>query len=197
MKKTILALMIMMTLFMMTACGGGTADNQGGGDAPEPSDEPVESTDVSEDALAFPIDDTVLTFDIDDSIESLHYKSSYELEQNWGSYKNPIYYSLIYSGPSYFEIRMEFDSGDTLDDMIEECTEGEFDDPDLNALKEQTTEINGLTWHYFTHVDDEHRWTEYWYEGDDGLYNITFFTRSDTALDLDELAEVFFNGVTF
>ena len=186
MKKTIFAIMITLTLLIMTACGGSSDSQETPEDSVEASNE---LTSEASDELTFTIDDTVLTFDTDAPLNNLNYKTSSSLRESWGSYNSPIYLDLIYEAESYFSIHLEYDAGTLYD-----YTDGEISD--LSEKTGQTVEINDITWYRTESKTEEKENVNYWYVDDEGVYIIGFHKHLDSPVDLDELARVFMSGVT-
>ena len=188
MKKTIITIMLILSLLMMSACGTSSDSQEVPEDTGETSNE-LTSDEQTSDELTFAIDDTVLIFDTDAPLNNLNYKTSSWLRESWGSHNNPIFLDLIYEAESYFKINLEYDGGTLYD-----YTDGQISD--LSEMTDQTVEINDITWYYTESKNEEYENTAFWYVDDEGVYRIGFRKNLDSPVDLDELARVFMSGVT-
>ena len=169
-KKILLLLFAIVSLFIMTGCGNSNSSS-------------------SSKSNTFKIKDVSLVFDQDSEFHDFKYKNIKDLEPDeskqaaYLEYKN----SNIYNGRFLFRISLSFTN---------ELSLKEF----LDGHKSEKVKVNGITWEKVNlnnKVDNKDTMAiVYATEKNSTVYAVSTTAFKEANVDIEELSNIFINGVT-
>ena len=136
----------------------------------------------------FLVGDTSLKFDIDKTFIDFNYKTAEGIRVDETKLESNLYYENknIYDGEFVFIISTSVIKNYSFDDWKYGPKEGEY----------ETIEINGIQWKAYTDTSNGYTVKNYVTDKNNSLYVFKFTKHNDANVNIDELADVFMNGVT-
>ena len=180
MKKVILlgtiTLILVAGLFILTGCGNNNSVENQKNSSKKVSDE-------------YSIGNTSLKFNIDKTFKDFNYKVAEGIKVNETKIENKLYYEdkSFFAGDFVFEISMSAINNYSFSEWKYGPKEGEY----------ETIEINGIKWNKYSVASDKYTTENYATDANNSLYVFKISKYNDANFAIDELANVFINGVTF
>ena len=136
----------------------------------------------------FTIGGTTLKFNIDKTFKVFNYKTAEQVKVNDTSIDTKLYYEdkSFYDGNFVFEISMTEINNYSFSEWTYGPKEGEY----------ETKDINNVKWRAYTTTSSDYTTKTYAAEANNSLYVFKVSKYNNANFNLDDLADVFMNGVT-
>ena len=169
-NKYLLSLLIIFSIFLITACGSSSSKEKSKSNV-------------------FKMNDVIIIFDQEDEFHDFKFKNAKELEKDESKQSLHLEYNNkdIYDGRFTFRISLAFSEETNLNDF-------------LDGHESEKVEINGINWEKVSiSSKTDGKDTQaivYATEKDSTIYAVTAVEFKEDNINIENLAEIFINGVT-